>query len=88
MPVGHYHSPLCLRGQVYSLAHFDPFRFEAHSTKVPRPPSINVRFTNHCYSEAFDPALHPMDEPEIVDGKRRRVFFAGTAISFHTTFLG
>jgi hypothetical protein len=56
------------------LSHLDPFRFEATSTKVARPLRINVRFTNHCYSELFDPARHPGGETLIMDGKRRRIF--------------
>jgi len=74
MPAEHYHPPLLVRGQAYDLAHLDPFRFEVSSTKVPRPLRINVRFTNHCFSEAFDPTRHPVDEPVISDGRRRRAF--------------
>jgi hypothetical protein len=57
MPIRHYHPPLRLHGRVYDLTHLEPFRFAACSAKVPRPLRINVRFTNHCYSEAF-PARH------------------------------
>ena len=74
MSVEHYHPPLRLRGQVYDLSHLDPFQFEASSAKVPRPLRINVRFTTHCFSQAFDPARHPTDEPPIMDGQRRRAF--------------
>lgn len=73
-PVERYHRPLLIRGQHYDLAHLDPFRFEVVSAKVPRPLRINVRFTNHCFSEAFDPAKHPADEPAIMDGQKRRTF--------------
>jgi len=73
-PAEHYHPSLRLRGQVIDLAHLDPFVFEAASTKVPRPLRINVRFTNHCFSETFDPARHPADAPVILDGRRRRIF--------------
>ncbi len=57
--------PLHIRGQVYDLAHLDSFQFEVSSTKVPRPLRINVRFTNYCFSEAFDATRHPADEPVI-----------------------
>jgi hypothetical protein len=77
MPAEHYHSSLLVRGQVYDLSHLDPFRFEVSSNKVPRPLRINVRFTNHCFSEAFDPTKHPLDEPVISDGTRRRAFCPG-----------
>ena len=74
MPFVHYHPPLCLNGRVLDLSHLDPFRFEVNSGKVPRPLRINVRFTNHCYSEAFDPTRRRPDEPAIMDGKRQRTF--------------
>lgn len=74
MPIEHYHAPLHIHGQVYDLSHLDPFQFEANSVKVPRPLRINVRFTTHCFSEAFDPARHSADEPAIMDGQRRRAF--------------
>ena len=74
MPVEHYHPPLLIRGLAYDLAHLDPFRFDVSSNKVPRPLRINVRFTNHCFSEAFDPTKHPGDEPVVQDGQRRRAF--------------
>jgi hypothetical protein len=74
MPIEHYHAPLRIRGRIYDLSHLDPFQFEVSSTKVPRPLRINVRFTNHCFSEAFDSAKHPNDEPAIMDGARRRAF--------------
>lgn len=74
MPIEHYHLPLRIHDQVHDLSHLDPFLFEANSTKVPRPVRINVRFTTHCFSEAFDPAKHPADEPAVMDGPRRRAF--------------
>jgi len=74
MPIRHYHPPLGLHGQIYDLSHLDPFRFEANSTKVARALRVNVRFTNHCYSETFDPTRHEEHEPAIMDGQRRRAF--------------
>ena len=74
MPVEHYHPPLRIHDAVYDLSHLHAFRFEAMSVKVPRPLRINVRFTNHCFSEVFDPAKHLAEEPVIMDGRRRRVF--------------
>lgn len=74
MSIEHYHRPLQIRAQVYDLAHLDPFQFEVSSTKVPRPLRVNVRFTNHCFSEAFDPIKHADDEPVIPDGAKRRAF--------------
>jgi hypothetical protein len=69
-----YHPPALHRGRSYDLSHLNPFVFEAASAKMPRPLRVNVRFTNHCYSEAFDPTRHAPEDPTIQDGVRRRVF--------------
>lgn len=69
-----YSVPLVIRGAAHDLSHLDPFTFEVASDKVPRPLRVNVRFTNHCYTEAFDLARHPADEPAVMDGVRRRAF--------------
>ncbi len=47
-----------------------------------------MRFTNHCYSEAFDPNRHSPDDPAIQDGARRRVFAPERyALSLHLPAL-
>jgi hypothetical protein len=79
-----YHQPLTVCGRRYNLAHLDPFVFEANSRKVPHPLRVNVRFTNHCFSEAFDADKHDADDAVIMDGTRRRVFSPGRyALSHH-----
>lgn len=70
----HYHPPLQLREKEFDLSHLDPFQFEITTDKFPRPLTTNVRFTNHCFSERFDVNRHLPDEPEIMDGIRRRAF--------------
>jgi hypothetical protein len=69
-----YHPPLLIHGRTYDLSHLDPFVFEVRSDKVSRPVRINVRFTNHCFSTAFDPVKHPDDTLRVMDGPRRRAF--------------
>ncbi|RYE61127.1 MAG: hypothetical protein EOO82_02355 [Oxalobacteraceae bacterium] len=72
-----YFQPLMLRGEVYDLAHLNPFQLRVPSKQVGRELSVNVRFTTHCFTQGYDPNLHPADEMEIVDeGKRRRAFCA------------
>jgi len=79
-----YHPPAYHRLRSHDLSHLDPFVFEAVSAKVPRPLRINVRFTNHCYSEAFDPRRHAPNDPTIRDGARNRVFAPDRyALSLH-----
>jgi hypothetical protein len=70
----HYHPPISINGILHDLAHLAPFLFEANSAKIQRPLRINVRFTNHCYSEAFHPDIHAPDALVIRDGVRRRTF--------------
>jgi hypothetical protein len=65
---------LCIRGEIYDLSHLEPFQFDVLSSKVSRSLRINVRFTNHCFSEAFNPEKHQADEPVISDGQKRRAF--------------
>lgn len=74
MPIQPYHTPVFVGDQLHDLSHLAPFTFEVASAKVPRPLRINVRFTNHCFSEAFDPSKNPANAPFIFDGQRRRVF--------------
>jgi hypothetical protein len=70
-----YFAPLTIRGQEYSLAHLDPFKVMVDSRAVGRLVSVHVRFTTHCFTEGFDPEVHPADESVIVDeGSRHRVF--------------
>ena len=56
------------------LSHLAPFRFTADSAKAGKPLVIFARFSNHCYSEAFDPGSHDPNGAAIMDGRKRRVF--------------
>jgi hypothetical protein len=70
-----YFAPLTIRGQEYSFAHLDPFKVMVDSRAVGRLVSVHVRFTTHCFTQGFDPEVHPADEPVIVDeGNRQRAF--------------
>ena len=44
------------------------------SAKAGRPLQIHVRFTNHCFSESFDPTLHGPDVTTIPNQRPLRVF--------------
>lgn len=70
-----YFEALQIRGQVYDLAHLDPFTLMIDSQKVGRILKIRIRFTIHCYTESWDPVRHNADELVFLDeGKRQRVF--------------
>ena len=58
----------------FDLSHLAPFRFTADSAKAGKPLVIFARFSNHCYSEAFDSGSHDPNGAVIMDGRKRRVF--------------
>lgn len=70
-----YHLPLTIAGRTYTFSHLEPFPMAVTSLKVGRPLRIHVRFTNHCFSVAFDAAAHPPGTNTFPDGGGRlRVF--------------
>jgi hypothetical protein len=59
--------PIIHNGRVVSLAHLEPM--------IRRELLIGVIFRNHCYTEAFDAALHTRDQIVLHDGPQwPRVF--------------
>lgn len=69
-----YFPPLVVDGQTVAFDHLEPFQFEMASQVRPSGVVIDVRFSNHCFSESFDPARHAELVVEVWDGPRRRVF--------------
>ena len=70
-----YHPSLTVAGQTYAFPHLEPFQIAVASQKVGRTLRIHVRFTNHCFSVAFDTTAHPSDTQTFPDGGGRlRVF--------------
>ena len=57
-----YHSPIIHGGQSYDCSHLDPFVFSLYSQKVKKDLRIQVRFSDHCFTEA------------IYKGSRERIF--------------
>jgi hypothetical protein len=70
-----YHPPLTVAARVYHFPHLEPFQIVVSSDKVGRDLRIHVRFSNHCFSEGFDAAIHPPGTITFPDGGgRQRVF--------------
>ncbi len=67
-------NPIETVNALLDVPYLAPFRFTADNAKAVKELRIYVRFSNHCFSEAFDPARHSPDEPVIMDGRKRRVF--------------
>jgi hypothetical protein len=62
-----------INGRVIDLSHLEPLVVLCPVEKLGRTLKIDVRFTNHCFTDHFDPEIH---EPswKIMDGKKERVF--------------
>jgi hypothetical protein len=58
-----YRQPLVIKGQAIPLQHLDPHILQCPITEpqLPNPLLINVRYSDHCFSEKFDPATHTPD---------------------------
>lgn len=72
-----YHKPIVIEGQHFAFPHLEPFIFSFDDLRRERPLTytLNVRFTNHCFSAEFDPARHT-EAMVVWDGKQKRGFEA------------
>jgi len=66
-----YHLPITASGQVYDFPHLEPFQILVASQKVGRNLRIHIRFSNHCFSDGFDPATHSSSTVTFPDGGGR-----------------
>jgi hypothetical protein len=69
-----YFPPLVVDGQAIAFEHLEPFQVGMASQARPDGILIDVRFSNHCFSETFDAGRHVAPVVDIWDGPRRRVF--------------
>lgn len=58
-----YWDTLSIKGQEIALQHLDPHILECPTTdpQLPNPLLINVRYSDHCFSEKFSPTTHTPD---------------------------
>lgn len=68
-----YFMPLFVGGASVGFAHLEPFQLSMTTQARPEGLVLDVRFSNHCFSEAYDPALH-QSSVDVWDRGVRRVF--------------
>ena len=68
-----YFPTLLVSGVRVDFAHLEPFKFSVPTAARPNGARIEVRFSNHCFSESYDTAKH-VSSVDVWDGHRRRVF--------------
>jgi hypothetical protein len=69
-----YFPPLVVADQVISFDHLQPIRLIVPTQAKPDGVQIDVVFSNHCFSESFNPALHTGVQTDVWDDQIRRVF--------------
>lgn len=70
-----YFDPVIGAGTTYDLGHLEPFKLPVDSQKVGKTLIVDVRFSNHCFTNAYDIALQLPDFPILYDaGGRERSF--------------
>ena len=69
-----YFKPLLVGGSNVTFEHLEPTRVIVPTETRPDGVRIDVVFSNHCFSEVFDPALHTGAVVDVWDGRVRRVF--------------
>lgn len=68
--------PIIHAGREVSLAHLKPMTIKCPCKQIDRDIVIRVAFTNHCYTEAFDPELHTHDQIVRRDSPQRARIFS------------
>ena len=65
---------LLVAGEPVNFDHLEPFQFLAVTEARPGGATIDVRFSNHCFSEAYNAAHHIAPIVDVWDRGQRRVF--------------
>ena len=71
---GPYFPPLTVAGARIVFDHLEPIRLEMATQARPKGIVIDVRFSNHCFSETFEGQHHGDEAVVVMDGRNRRVF--------------
>lgn len=74
-----YFQPIVVGEKTFPLDHLEPFTFTFTSVRAKRDLRVHVTFTNHCFSEKFEPeeAIQESDESGAVfpdHANRLRIF--------------
>ena len=65
---------LLVAGAPINFNHLEPFQFLVATEARPGGARIDVRFSNHCFSETYNPATHSGSIVDVWDRGLRRVF--------------
>lgn len=65
---------LLVAGAPVNFDHLEPFQFLVATKARPGGATIDVRFSNHCFSESYNAAIHVGSIIDVWDRGRRRVF--------------
>jgi hypothetical protein len=65
---------LLIDGAPVNFDHLEPFQFVMETQSRPKGAVIDVRFSNHCFSESYNAELHPEPVVDVWDRGQRRVF--------------
>lgn len=74
MPGGAYFPAFVVGGHKVDFAHLEPVTLLVPTKSKPAGVSLDVVFSNHCFSETFDAVQHVGDVVDVWDGRVRRVF--------------
>jgi hypothetical protein len=66
--------PIVVGGREFSVAHLAPMTIGCPCEEVGRNIIIRVAFSNHCYTESFDPERHDPAHIIFTEHDRSRVF--------------
>ncbi len=69
-----YFPTLVVGGNTISFPHLEPMRLIVPTISKPAGVTLDVVFSNHCFSERFDPSVHRGPVVDVWDGPIRRVF--------------
>ncbi len=65
---------LVVAGAPVNFDHLNPFQFLVATEARPGGAVIDVRFSNHCFSEVYNPTAHVAPIVDVWDRGQRRVF--------------
>jgi hypothetical protein len=65
---------LLVAGVPVNFSHLEPFQFLVFTEARPGGAIIDVRFSNHCFSEAYNASIHAEPIVDVWDRGQRRIF--------------
>ena len=69
-----YFPTLAVEGSLVSFGHLEPRQLVVPTQAKPTGVLVDVVFSNHCFSESFNPGAHVGGVVDVWDGGKRRIF--------------